>query len=221
MAVNILCIDTSLDTALICLSQEGKPCASRTNNIQKEHAVFVHSAIQEIMAQQQMELHQLDAIAVTEGPGSYTGLRVGMSAAKGLSYALNKPLIAVGSLPMIAFADILVHKDEAVLYGPMIDARRMEVYTALYDYQLNEIITPQAMILHEDAFAPYLQDSEIIFSGNGSVKCKSLITKSKARFSTGSAYAESLSYLSYKMYSEEKFSNLIALKPLYIKEPNV
>jgi tRNA threonylcarbamoyladenosine biosynthesis protein TsaB len=221
MAVNILSIDTSLDIALICLSQDGKPCCVRTNNIQKEHAVFVHSAIQEIMAEQKMEIHQLDAIAVTEGPGSYTGLRVGMSAAKGLCYALNKPLIAVGSLPMIAYADILVHKDEAILYGPMIDARRMEVYTALYDYQLGEVIPPQAMILDEYSFSASLKGSGILFSGNGAAKWKSLIFSANASFTEGSAYAESLSYLSYKFYFEGKFSDLVALKPLYIKDPSV
>lgn len=219
MSVTILSIDTSLDIALVCLSINGKTVASRINTIQKEHAVFLHLAIKEILAEQKIELHQLDAIAVTEGPGSYTGLRVGMSAAKGLCYALNKPILSIGTLPMIAFADILSDKYKGSLFCPMIDARRMEVYTALYDAQINEILPPQAMILDGDSFSEQLEYASIIFSGNGSAKYKPLIFSPNAGFSEGSAYAQSLSYLSYKLFEEGNFSDLVALKPMYIKDP--
>ena len=123
----ILNIDTSLETASVSISKEGIILSIQTNAIQRDHAAFVHIAINELLANENLNVSQLDAVGVTLGPGSYTGLRVGLSAAKGLCYALNKPLITVGTLQIMT-KDMMLQMDKPTnyLFCPMIDARRMK-----------------------------------------------------------------------------------------------
>ena len=145
----ILHIDTAVQTASVCLAKDEKTVGAVTNPHEKESASWLHTAIQSLLQANSYTLKQLDAIAVSKGPGSYTGLRVGMAAAKGLCYALSKPLITIDTLQMMAAA---AHHSSAQLLCPMIDARRMEIFAALYDSSLAEVIPSVNMILEETSF---------------------------------------------------------------------
>src|SRR5882762_5440642 len=142
----ILNIDTATELASVSLSKEGQSLALLQNKDQKDHASWLHPAIEKMMQETGFRMQELDAVAVTAGPGSYTGLRVGMAAAKGFCYALNIPLITESTLKVMAFAAREQTEPEG-LYCPMIDARRMEVFTALYSTDLVEIIPATAMVI--------------------------------------------------------------------------
>ena len=134
----ILNIDTATEYAGVCISDAGNILAKEESNEQKNHAIFVQSAIKKILSELALKPVSIAAIAVTQGPGSYTGLRVGLASAKGLCYALNKPLILINTLEVMALASIEATKISGTdiskfLFSPMIDARRQEVFTALYD----------------------------------------------------------------------------------------
>src|SRR5688572_7184516 len=126
----ILNIDSAVETASICLARESKPIKYAENRNQSDHASWLHPAILKLAADSGTDIHQIEAIAISIGPGSYTGLRVGLAAAKGMCFALDLPLIAVNTLKMMAYTTL---NEEATLFCPLIDARRMEVFTAVYD----------------------------------------------------------------------------------------
>ncbi|MCY7311667.1 MAG: tRNA (adenosine(37)-N6)-threonylcarbamoyltransferase complex dimerization subunit type 1 TsaB [Chitinophagaceae bacterium] len=210
----ILNIDTALDTASVCFAKDEEILALAIHENQKNQAGWLHLVIDEILKKNNLRPHQLDAVAVSIGPGSYTGLRVGLSAAKGLCYALNIPLIAVSTLKMIAFAA----KDEAdSLICPMIEARRMEVFTAVYDKELQEKMPAHALVIDEKSFADMLTSS-ILFCGNGSKKLQSLISNNNASFSDTVSNASHLSPLSQNCFLKKEFADLAYTEPLYIKE---
>ena len=213
----ILNIDTSLETASVSIAADGKILQAEINDVQKEHASFLHPAIEKIMKAAGLSLQQIDAIAVTEGPGSYTGLRVGMASAKGLSYALNKPFITVNTLAAIA-ATVIEAEQKNVLYAPMIDARRMEVFTAVYDQQLEIKMPPVAMVLHENSFSEFLSSQQIIFCGNGMPKWKTLVNSGNAAFSDVKDIFTSISILSHRKFTTKEFTDIAHSEPLYIKE---
>ncbi len=180
----ILSIDTATENASVCLSANGNILAALQNQDQKNHAAFVQPAIQQVMKMANLDLNQIDAVAVTNGPGSYTGLRVGLASAKGLCYALQKPLLLLNTLELMAFASIQQQesKSENMLFCPLIDARRMEVFTAVYDKTLNPIVAPQAKILDENSFSDLLESNIIIFSGSGHPKLKTLLHQHQCCF---------------------------------------
>ena len=163
----ILQIDTATEHASICLSSNGISLLSKVSTDQKNHGSFLQPAILELMAEYGQQLSDLDAIAVSEGPGSYTGLRVGLASAKGLCYALQKPLIMINTLKIIAVSAIksIGESQNAHLYVPMIDARRMEVFTATYDSNLNTVSAPNAKVLDESSFQSILNEkyNEVFF----------------------------------------------------------
>ncbi len=214
----ILHIDTSLETAFVSIAKDAVPVVIKTNTVQKEHAGFVHKAVEEVIHECGMRLSDLAAIAVTEGPGSYTGLRVGMSSAIGLCYALKKPFIKISTLKMIAQDAYLQAQDTDALYCPMVDARRMEVFTAMYDHELNVILKPMAMILEDDSFKDSLEKHRIYFSGNGSSKFKNILSEKNAVFLSSNNLPLSLSQLSYAAFLSSSFSNFTDSEPNYIKE---
>ena len=167
-------------------------------------------AIKEMMEEAGISLQQLDAIAVSSGPGSYTGLRVSMATAKGLCYALQKPLITVGTLKMMAVAAREASTD---LLCPMIDARRMEVFTAVYDHSLSEILSPVNIILDNESFKGLLEKHSILFFGNGSEKFRSLISHPNASFKNLEATAEHMTGLSYSQFKNKEFADLAYTEP--------
>ncbi|HEX7905977.1 MAG TPA: tRNA (adenosine(37)-N6)-threonylcarbamoyltransferase complex dimerization subunit type 1 TsaB [Chitinophagaceae bacterium] len=219
----ILTIDTAIDTASICLADEGRMLSFRKNDNQKEQAEWIHIAIQEVMKDGGYTLHDLKAIAVINGPGSYTGLRIGLSTAKGLCYALNIPLITVGSLELMAVAAKNQLEKELAnkkyLLCPMIDARRMEVYTALYDTNMTQVLQPQAMLLQSGCFSEIIQKEMIVFFGNGSEKFRNIFLHPNAVFVENiPPRAVDISGVTFEYYMSNRFADLAYAEPLYIKD---
>ncbi len=211
----ILNIDTALDTASVCLAKEEQVLQFSVNKDQKDHAAWLHSCIADLMQKAGHEIKDLDAVAVSIGPGSYTGLRVGLAAAKGFCYALDIPLIAVNTLKLIAFAA----KDEAIdLICPMIDARRMEVFTTVYDKNFEEKIPHQALILDENNIDQLFLSGHILFCGNANNKIKPFISAKHASFSDSIANATHLAQLSSVLFVNNQFANLAYCEPFYLKE---
>ncbi|MEI8073991.1 MAG: tRNA (adenosine(37)-N6)-threonylcarbamoyltransferase complex dimerization subunit type 1 TsaB [Bacteroidota bacterium] len=215
----ILQIDTATEHASICLSKDGKSLHQLVSADQKNHGSFLQPAIQELMQVTGYTLKELDAIAVTEGPGSYTGLRVGLASAKGLCYALDKPLITINTLKLIAVSAIneqaLVASD--YWFVPMIDARRMEVFTAIYNSQLALIETPSAKILDEHSFQLELEKKLLIFCGSGSAKFKAICQHPRAHFTTVQHDASDMSVLAFNDLISKTFANLAYCEPFYLK----
>jgi tRNA threonylcarbamoyladenosine biosynthesis protein TsaB len=215
----ILNIDTSMETAGICLSNGTSILAILHNTDQKDHASWLHVAIRQIMENAGFTLNQLDAISVTAGPGSYTGLRVGMAAAKGLCYALKIPMITENTLSVMALAcQQQLSPDSRSLICPMIDARRMEVFTAVYSHELAVILPPTAMILQADTFGEFLTKQDMTFLGSGSVKWRSLVSSAKAAWLDLPFLASHLAAMAFDKYKHQKFTDISYAEPVYIKE---
>lgn len=218
----LLNIDTAVDKAIISIAKDGEILQEAINNEQKDHGAFLQPAIQSILKKAGIHLSELDAIAVVAGPGSYTGLRVGMATAKGLCYALNKPLITIGSLHVLAWQAIqqlpVNQNDIPTLYCPMIDARRMEVFTAVYKKHLTTILEPCALIVEKNIFANQLLKSEMVFLGNGAAKWQQLCNHKNATFFEAETNALYMSELTYSKYLQKTFANIAYTEPMYVKE---
>lgn len=212
----ILHIDTSVEGSSVCLASDAVLLQPALSNRQKDQPGWLHTSIRQLMEDRKLGMNELEAVAVAIGPGSYTGLRVGLSAAKGLCFALNIPLIAISTLEMMAFSIDRNEKD--ALLCPMIDARRMEVFTAVYDSKLKEVMAPCAMILDGTNFDQLLAYHKMIFSGNGSTKLKQVLSHPNAFFSQKASTAEDLVHLAGQCFLEKRFANLAYTEPLYVKE---
>ena len=210
----ILHINTALDNASVSLADNKHVIAERLSNSQKEHASFLQVAIAEITTIAGITLKNLSAVAVINGPGSYTGLRVGMSGAKGICFALSIPLITVNTLEWMAAAC----KEESDLFCPMIDARRMEVFTAMYNHEKIEVAPPTAMILDSDSFKTDLQDKKVLFFGNGAEKFSALSNHTNASFMPVFPGTKELAEIAWNRYQERIFADLAYAEPLYVKE---
>ncbi|MEN9964674.1 MAG: hypothetical protein RL582_1769 [Bacteroidota bacterium] len=214
----ILNIDTAQELASVSLSQNGVCLGVLQNEIQQDHARFLHPAIKQLLNSNKIELENLSAVAVTGGPGSYTGLRVGMAAAKGICHALDLPLISLCTLKTMANAVKLIATERGALICPMIDARRMEVFTAVFNHHLDSLVEPLAMILEEQSFANQLQSNPILFFGSGANKFEAKITNPNAIFLTQLQWVDSMCELSFEALKQKRFSDLATLSPNYIKE---
>lgn len=214
----ILNIHTSTETAVINLARDGETLHTIFNDDTKQHAAFLHSTVNELLDKEGITIKKLDAIGITSGPGSYTGIRVGLSAAKGFCYALNIPLITFSTLEVMALSAAAPQEDKEAFYCPMIDARRMEVYTALYSSDLQEIEAPCAKILDENSFEKYRDLSKIIFSGSGSKKFRELGKFANFVFSETGISTESLTSFSWQKFRKTEFEEVSAANALYIKD---
>ncbi|MBC7949899.1 MAG: tRNA (adenosine(37)-N6)-threonylcarbamoyltransferase complex dimerization subunit type 1 TsaB [Chitinophagaceae bacterium] len=211
----MLHIETSGDTASICLSDETTVLRTASNPNQKEHSTWLHPSIKQLMADEKLEMKDIMAVAVSIGPGSYTGLRIGLSAAKGLCYALRIPLITIGTLEIMALSALDENTD---LVSPVIDARRMEVFNGVYDRKGIEVIPPRALILDEHVFDDILAKGTVCFCGNGKKKLQNIITHTNAKFSDNEITAADMAVSTYHRFLHGKFANLAYTQPLYIKE---
>lgn len=211
----ILNIDTAVQTSSICLAENNRPLAVKSNPSQKDSAAWLHVALNELLNEQNLTVQQLDAIAISEGPGSYTGLRVGMATAKGLCYVSQKPLITINTLQMMAVAALNEPTD---LICSMIDARRMEVFTAVFDKQLNSVLPATNLILNETSLSDLLQHHTITFLGNGSIKFQQLATHPNAFFKIFEMSASLMIGLSNKKFIEGNFADLAYSEPFYGKD---
>ncbi len=221
----ILNIDTASENAHVSLAKNGQVLHMLSSESQKEHASFLQTAIQQLTKVANINLKEIDAVAVTAGPGSYTGLRVGMASAKGLCYALKKPFITMSTLEILTVSALQIYPpaaDEIILFCPMIDARRMEVFTAIYQNDLTLYLQPCAMILDEFSFEKELLNNKILFFGSGSEKwkniCKHGYRDTNASFKSVSILPESLSKTSNNLFLKKKFTNVAYSEPFYLKE---
>ena len=214
----ILAIETSTKNCSVALFKESNLIAHKESDKQE----FVHSEqltiyIQDVIALAKIHLNDIDAIALSKGPGSYTGLRIGTSTAKGLCFALDIPLISISTLQGMAFA--MKQNSFADLYCPMIDARRDEVFCALFDNSNNEIRRVQSDIVDATTYIPFL-DKKILFFGNGALKCKEIISHKNAIFIDHDIYpsAKNIGVLSYKKYYKKEFEDTAYFEPYYLKD---
>jgi len=213
----ILNIETSTEVCSVTISRNGELLYKKETLEGLSHSELLTVFIEELLAENNLKLNQLDAVAVSKGPGSYTGLRIGVSVAKGLCYGLEIPLIAVNSLETMGIYTAL-NSNENMLFCPMIDARRMEVYTALYNSKGEEIKPVSAEIIEEDFLADYLNDNKIMFFGNGAEKCKAQITHSNAIFDgPKKTSAQFMQKLTQEKYNKKEFEDVAYFEPFYLK----
>jgi tRNA threonylcarbamoyladenosine biosynthesis protein TsaB len=214
----ILNIDTATNIGSVCLSKDGQVLQTLVNDQQQDHAATMTLFIQQLMQEHNVTPAQLDAIAVSAGPGSYTGLRVGVATAKGLCYAWEKPLIAISTLQQMTQGILAQTNDESALYAPMLDARRMEVYTAVYTAQQDEILPPQALILSPESYAAQLAEKPVYFFGNGSEKWQQLLGENAhATFLPYTMNAEHMVELAEKAFKNSTFEDVAYFSPFYLK----
>jgi tRNA threonylcarbamoyladenosine biosynthesis protein TsaB len=212
----ILNIETATTNCSVSLSFEGETLVLKEDyNNNYSHAERLHIYIDDVLKEANIKSSQLDAIAVSKGPGSYTGLRIGVSAAKGLCFALNKPLIAISTLEALAHQ---VNISEGIIV-PMLDARRLEVYSAIFDVNYNQIRETQAQILDTTSFLNYLDKSKVTFIGNGVAKTKELITHENAIFIEDKLpSANEMSQLAYHKYKINDIEDVAYFEPYYLKD---
>ncbi|WP_289054731.1 tRNA (adenosine(37)-N6)-threonylcarbamoyltransferase complex dimerization subunit type 1 TsaB [Carboxylicivirga marina] len=219
----ILSIETSTGVCSVAYSENGEVVASKELYQINSHASNLTVLIEELFAQNNTpDMKDIDAVAVSSGPGSYTGLRIGVSTAKGICYALNKPVIAIDSMHILT--QPLVNKEWEkselpTVFCPLMDARRMEVYTAVFDSDLNIIEEISAKIVDEETFLKWLSVNRVVFFGNGADKCKEVIQHENAIFVDGChPLAKNLAPLAEQYFAEEKFEDVAYFEPFYLKD---
>lgn len=219
----LLNIDTALSVATVSIADGDHILIQKSNAEQRNHGSFVQPAIQSMLAELKIDARQLDAIAVSAGPGSYTGLRVGLASAKGLCFSWNKPLIMVNTLEVLTRSALLEQSESSVYYCPMIDARRMEVFAAIYKYnneQMETVLEPGAYLLEDAAFLTPLRQisGSILFFGNGMAKWKEISTEKADKFlELAPSNAQSLNLLAQNAFSLKIFADVAYSEPFYFK----
>jgi tRNA threonylcarbamoyladenosine biosynthesis protein TsaB len=216
----ILNIHTATQTAIVNIVNNGKVEHTRINNSAREHAAFLHTAIDNILREARLTLHDIRAIGVSNGPGSYTGIRIGLATTLGLCYALKLPLISFNTFEVMAAAAIAEYPDYGGSYCPLIEARRMEAYAAVYDINLNELFAPSALILNEYSFYEYLAGAKTYFFGSGTEKFEKICRNKNAVFISSDITSESLALVSWNKFIAHDFDGRPYAKPLYVKEFN-
>lgn len=210
----ILLIETSTSVLSVALAVDGTVVAERICREPRMQASLTAPLVKEVLDEAGLKAPDCDAIAVSSGPGSYTGLRVGVSTAKGLAFGAGKPLIAVGTLDILV--DGCQTKPDFVV--PMIDARRMEVYTAVYSAAGERLTEIESHIIGPDSFAPYLEKGKVLFVGDGALKGKDVIAHPNARFEEAFPLARHMAPRARKAFEEGKFENLAYFEPFYLKD---
>ena len=215
-----LIIDTALEEAIVALGKDGKIIGELTNKETHSHASFIQEAIANLLEGQQMAMTEIDAIVVTLGPGSYTGLRVGLATAKGIAYALEKPLIGLSTLSALAAAAVQVSPttiEVSTQIFSMIDARRMEVFGAIYDITLNPILPEQAIVLDQTKWNSIVMQPTVVI-GNGQLKTKDFTSTHEVTYLDGNYTSQVLLDLAMSKWSAGQFEDLAYVGPNYLKE---
>lgn len=217
---NILNIETSTEVCSVALGSDGQVLEHHENYEGQTHATLLSAYVQDVLRYVRSRQMHLDAVAVSIGPGSYTGLRIGLSEAKGLAFGLNIPLIAVNTLQLLTVSTMFNYFiEDEVLYAPMIDARRMEVYTAVYTPALEAVVEPRPLILDKDSFAQVLNDNRVVFMGGGSDKARGVICHRNAQFVPAiKPVALDMIALSERAFRMNDFADVAYSTPLYLKE---
>lgn len=212
----ILCLETATTNCSVALAIDGKVVAEREENNKKfSHAEKLHVFIEEVLNQCNTAMAQLHAVAVGRGPGSYTGLRIGVSAAKGLCFALDIPLISIDTLKLLAREA----QCQAPYIVPLLDARRMEVYSAVFNSKVEQIRSIKAEILNQNSFHEYLEQGKTVFLGDGSVKFEAICNHENAVFQTGVfPSAREMASLAEAKYKISDTEDVAYFEPYYLKE---
>lgn len=217
----VLNIETSTDVCSVAISQDGDSIFKKENFGGPSHATLLGVYVDEALSYIDSHAIPLDAVAVSCGPGSYTGLRIGVSMAKGICYGRNVPLIGIPTLEVLTVPVLLSERveEEDALICPMLDARRMEVYTAVYDRSLRVIRPTAAEIIDEHSFADLLEKGPVYFFGNGAEKCKAAITHPNARFIDNiHPLAKWMFPLAEKAIALNDYKVVAYFEPFYLKE---
>lgn len=216
----ILALESATSICSVALVGSGKVIAFREINEGFKHSEKLTVYIQEVLAESNKKLSDIDAVAVSSGPGSYTGLRIGVSVAKGLCYALDKPLISIPTLDAMAAGAIEKFKQGEVLYCPMIDARRMEVYAAVYDANLNTIVQPSAIVVDGNLFSGRFEDKTIIYFGDGAEKCQDVLKNNPEFVFQSEVFpsAKWMASIAERKFAVKEFENVALFEPFYLKE---
>lgn len=217
----ILNIETSTNVCSVALSQDGVCLYEDVNMEGPSHAQVLAGYVKNAVSFADSHAIPIDAIAISKGPGSYTGLRIGVSEAKGVAYGRDAKLLSVPTLKLLTVPILLGHEElpEDALLCPMIDARRMEVYCALYDRALNEVVQTQALVIDSDSFKEYLDKQPIYFMGNGADKCVETIQHPNAHFIKNIVpRAKNMISLAEMAMAKEQFEDVAYFEPFYLKE---
>ena len=217
----ILHIETSTDVCSVAVSKDGVCLFEREDHEGPNHAVKSGVFVDEALSYVESQLMTLDAVAVSCGPGSYTGLRIGVSMAKGVCYGRDARLIAIPTLELLCVPVLLREKvkEENALLCPMLDARRMEVYAALYDRALNEVRSTQADIVDGETYRQWLDEQPVYFFGNGAEKCMEAINHPNAHYIDGiEPLARWMFPLAERRFFQEKFEDVAYFVPFYLKD---
>ena len=231
----ILLIETATEVCSAAIAVDGEVVAIEEELHSLNHAALLTLQIDACVQASGIPLAELDAVAVSRGPGSYTALRVGASVAKGICYALDKPLVAINTLLSLAWAsrEALLPNPQSLLptpfFVPMLDARRQEVWLAVFDAQLREIVPEQPLVLENNLFENYIsqgiprpEETVLVIAGNGSQKLKNGTTRENMVFSfIKNCSARHLSVLAEQFFQEAEFQNVAYFEPFYMKAPNI
>lgn len=210
----ILCIETSTAVLSVALARDGAVVCERVCTEPRSQAALTAPLVKEVLSDAGITAGACDAVCVSAGPGSYTGLRVGVSTAKGLAFGAGIPLLSMGTL------DILVEgvEETPAFIVPMIDARRMEVYTAVYSADGTRLTEVEARVIGPDAFAEYLEQGEVLFVGDGALKCQEVITHPNARFREAFPLARHMARRAQEDFDAGKFQDVAYFEPFYLKD---
>ncbi|MEL6132117.1 MAG: tRNA (adenosine(37)-N6)-threonylcarbamoyltransferase complex dimerization subunit type 1 TsaB [Bacteroidota bacterium] len=214
-----LVLETATMVGSVAVYEGEKLLGALTIHQERSHAKLLVPMIQSLLGQLSIEGNNLSGIVVSKGPGSYTGLRVGVSTAKGLCMAYDVPLLSIGSLELLAWQVQELAKELDAWICPMIDARRMEVYTAVFDEHITEKLPVQPLIVEGDALMDILSERRILFIGDGAEKCRSHLKKSPNALVLGNvqANASHVGFPIYKKWQKGAFEDLVAFEPFYLK----
>jgi len=221
MSTLILSLETSSPICSVALHQEGALLGQSELRLEKSHSSHLSVLIEQLLENTGNTMHNLGAVAVSDGPGSYTGLRIGAAAAKGICYALNIPLLAVSTLQALAHqVTAFTSQPEAYLYCPMLDARRMEVYAALYTHDGQEVLAPAPLILDADTLSEQMTHCHLLCFGNGAAKFQPLVTTSAKASFVNNVFpsAVAVGELAYVAYQRQEFRDVAYYEPFYLKE---
>lgn len=219
-SINLLLIETSTEVCSVAIGVNGEIAAQREIKEHKAHAKVISGFIMEVLDEAKLKISDCSAVVVSEGPGSYTGLRVGVSVAKGICYGASLPLIAVSSLELIARLALEKCVAPEIPYKivPMIDARRMEVYTAIFDHNYKQLTRTEAYVLSEESYSDILSEGKVIFTGDGSDKFKSIAGHPNAIFVDGYASARGMIAPAMEKYERSEFADVAYFEPFYLKD---
>jgi len=223
----ILHIETATDICSVALSEKNQQLSLVESGQERSHAILLNAYIRKVFSESSKELKQIDAVAVSKGPGSYTGLRIGVSTAKGIAFALEKPLLASGTLENMAFGatnhqavqDLIRKYGKDLLLCPMLDAKRMEVYAGFYSTEISVVRKVSADVIDKQSYSGIMKEFHVCFFGNGATKCKDVLDHPNAHFIEGlNPSASQMILPALSRYKKKQFEDVAYFEPFYLKD---